>query len=388
MPLRQFMTAPRRVFAGFALYSFAMGNIFPRMVDIRAAMGVEEGALGLALIGAPVGTLISLTFAGPLIARIGNRVTLLAAIALLALLYSVAVWAPSPLPFFLLLIPAGLMIGAIEIVLNLEADRVEHAEGRRIMNRAHAFWSFGFFGAGLFGAAMAGLGLSPQLHLALVVPITLAGLALFMADFQPAPPRPEVEGARAPRFAAPTWPILVLVAVTLSAMLLEGGSIDWAAIYMADTFQAGGFLSGLAVAIVAGFQAVTRFFADAYVERHSPASVARLLLAVLLAGNLIVVFSPSAYLSLAGFALIGIGASVMFPLAMSAAAQRTDRPAAINVAAMAQFGFMIFLLAPPILGFVAEHFGIRAAFGLGLPLILLSFLTVRALDEGALPARA
>jgi MFS family permease len=62
----------------------------------------------------------------------------------------------------------------------------------------------------------------------------------------------------------------------------------------------------------------------------------------------------------------------MFPLAMSAAAQRSDRPAATNVAALAQISFVSFLLAPPLLGFVAEHRGIRWTFAVGLPLVLLS----------------
>jgi len=64
----------------------------------------------------------------------------------------------------------------------------------------------------------------------------------------------------------------------------------------------------------------------------------------------------------------------MFPLAMSAAAQRTDRPSAINVAALAQFSFIAFLLGPPLLGFVAEYAGLRWTFGVILPLVLLSFL--------------
>ena len=49
---------------------------------------------------------------------------------------------------YALLLPAGLCIGAVEIVVNLEADRLEHQTGRRFMNRAHAFWSVGFFAAG------------------------------------------------------------------------------------------------------------------------------------------------------------------------------------------------------------------------------------------------
>ena len=75
-------------------------------------------------------------------------------------------WRPNPLVFFLLLMPVGLVIGCIEMIINLEADRTEHLVGFRIMNRAHAFWSIGFFAAGLFGAWMAQLGISPQVHLA------------------------------------------------------------------------------------------------------------------------------------------------------------------------------------------------------------------------------
>jgi MFS family permease len=88
---------------------------------------------------------------------------------------------------------------------------------------------------------------------------------------------------------------------------------------------------------------------------------------------------------LLGFALLGVGSSAIFPLAMSAAAQRTDRPAAVNVAALAQTSFVTFLLAPPILGFIAEHWGIRWSFGIGLPLVVLSFAFVGALGKKPIP---
>ena len=96
------------------------------------------------------------------------------------------------------------------------------------------------------------------------------------------------------------------------------------------------------------------------------------------------VFSPVWPVALFGFACLGIGSSVIFPLAMSAAAQLTDRPAGINVASLAQFSFVVFLLAPPLLGFVAEHAGIRYAYGLCLPLIVISFLCLPSLKQNKL----
>ena len=169
------------------------------------------------------------------------------------------------------------------------------------MNRAHSFWSIGFFAAGLAGAAVAQLGLSPQLHLALVVPVAVVAVALLLGGYQPAPKRAAEDKEATPRFARPTAAILVLVGVTLSAMLMEGASMDWSAIYMRNVFDSGPFLAGFAVAAFAFSQATTRFFADSFVDRHSPTTVARFLICVMAVGVLLVFFSPAPLVSLLGF---------------------------------------------------------------------------------------
>ncbi len=372
-----------RLYAGFMLHAIAMGSIFPRMADIKLQLGVGEKILGFSLIGVPTGTLLALTLAAPLVEGFGFRRTLLGGIPLVALLYALAVHAATPLLFFLALVPIGFLLGCIEIVLNTEADRVEHMLKRRIMNRAHSFWSFGFFGAGLAGAGMAQLGLSPQLGLALVVPVVATGVALLLGNFEAAPARTVEDEHARPRFSFPSVAIFGLVAVTLSAMLMEGAGIDWSAIYMRNIFDAGPFMAGVAVAAVALSQALARFFADGFIETHSPAAVSRILSVVLFVGTGLAFFALSPLVSLISFALIGIGCSVMFPLAISAAAQMTDRPAAINVASMVQTSFVIFLLGPPLLGSLGEHFGAAWIFGFGAPLAILSFLTAGALGEKA-----
>ena len=361
-----------------------MGNIFPRMPDIKAAMGVAEGALGFSLMGVPLGTMISLSLAGPTLERIGFRRSLLILMPLVSIFYAIAVFAVLPPLFFVLLIPIGVLIGCIEIVLNVEADRTEKLVERRIMNRAHAFWSFGFFGAGFFGATMAHLGISPQLHLALVVPISIVGIALFLGKFQPAPKRFEESSEKKPIFSIPTWAVLVLVGVTLPAMLMEGAGIDWSAIYMHNTFASDPFVAGAAVAAGALAQAITRFFVDGFIDKHSPASVARFLLWGLFAGIVLVFFPLWPSLSLVGFGLMGFGTSAIFPMAISAAAQRTDRPSVINVASLVQFAFTVFLVGPPLLGTVVEHWGITWAFGIALPLVVFSLVKAGALGTKTL----
>jgi MFS family permease len=347
-------------------------------------MGVEEGAFGFGLIGAPVGTLISLTLAPPLLEKIGYRRAILWLIPVLSVFYAIATLAPNPLWFFTLLLPVGLTLGCIEIILNLEADRTEHMVGRRIMNRAHAFWSFGFFGAGLAGGLIAQQGISPQVHVFGMIPVTVILTVLILGRFNPAPAR---TGSHAdePKFAAPTLGIMTLVAVTLAAMAMEGGYMDWSVIYMHDIYNSAPLTAALAVTLGALLQGITRFFADGFVERYSPVLVARVLLGVMTVGILFVFFPMAEWTSLLGFALLGVGSSAIFPLAMSAAAQRTDRSAAVNVAALAQTSFVTFLLAPPILGFIAQHWGITWSFGVGLPLVILSFAFTHVLGHKPLP---
>ena len=374
------LCAEWRVFAAFFLYAFSLGGIFPRLGEIQRGMGVGEGALGLALIGTAAGTLVSLSLASRLLERIGYRCALLVLVPMVAVFFALASWASGPLLLFCCLVPAGLCIGLVEVVVNVEADRVEHQLGRRIMNRAHAFWSFGFFAAGLVGAGLAQLGISPQWHLAAIVPVVVVATGLLLGRFSPAPLR-ESSTEEAAHFARPTWAIMALVCVTLSAMLLEGAGADWSAIYMRNVFEAAPWVCGLAVAAGAFTQAVMRFFADGLVERFSPVVFARSLLTVLGCGALLVMLAPGPAWALLGLGMVGAGTSGIFPLAMSAAAQRTDRPATVNVAALAQISFVVFLLGPPLLGQVAEHFGVRFVYGVCLPFVLLSLVSAGALGQ-------
>ena len=318
------MPQHRRVFACFFLYSFCMGGFFPRLAEIQHAMGVGEGPFGLALIGVAAGTLISLTFGANVIERLGHRRTLLWLLPCLPIFYVLASLATSPLIMFCCLFPAGLLIGSVEVVVNLEADRAEHQSGRRLMNRSHAFWSIGFFTAAALGALMAYLGVTPLQHLSGVVVLGLLGTALLLGKFEAAPLREADHNhadAEPQRLALPTAAILVLVVVTLPAMVLEGAGFDWSAIYMRNVFGTNAFWGGVAVATGAAAQALTRYFADGFVERHSPVTVARILVSVLAVGDVLVFVSPVPWLSLLGFALLGVGSSAIFPLAMSAAAQ-------------------------------------------------------------------
>ena len=142
---------------------------------------------------------------------------------------------------------------------------------------------------------------------------------------------------------------------------------------MRDVFVAVPFIGRLALVFSSTAQAFTRFYSDAFVDRHGPVRVAQIMLLVLGAGALAVTVSSGWFIALVGFALMGAGNAVIVPLAVSAAAARTDRPAAINVATLTQLSWVAFFAGPPLIGMLAEHVDMRLTFGAALPLIAVSF---------------
>ncbi|MCR6635705.1 MFS transporter [Devosia sp.] len=364
------MIAPQhRIYASFFLFAVTTGALMARLPDIQTHFGISEGQLGLTMIGMAIGSLISLTFGPPVVEKLGFRKTALFTVLGPALLFATIPWLPVAPAMFAVLFLAGLLAGALEINLNVEIDRLEVQTGQRFMNRAHGFWSVGFFVTALFGAMIRQSGLSAGLHLGIVavIVVVVAGYLLFSATEAPKPAK--VEG-QSHGFAFPNLGLLPLCLIGFAAFLVEGAGIDWSAIYMRNVFAVEPFIGGMGLTLFAFFMAAMRLSADPIVARFGPRNVAMVMLTAASFGALLVGTAPTAALALVGFALMGAGCSAVYPLAVSAAAQRTDRPAAVNVAAIGQVSFVVFFLAPPLLGFVAEFLGIRWSYLICLPLLL------------------
>jgi len=382
-----------RLYACFFLFAVALGALISRMPDLQHSLELTESQLGLTLIGMAIGSLISLTLSSPLIAHLGARATAFITVLGTAALYALIPWLPNAPLVFTAFFAAGLLAGALEINLNVEIDRTEAQLGRGIMSRAHGFWSLGFFVTALVASFVRQLGVSMHVHvgLAFVVVLVVAGLAI--SGMRNAPVRPSSMEGKAPLVAFPTLGLASLCIIGIAAFLVEGAGIDWSAIYMRDVFAVSPFVGGLGLSFFTFCMAVARLFIDPVVDRFGSRAVATVLLLLSALGLLAVGLAPHPYVALFGFALMGAGCSAVYPLAVSAAAQRTDRPAQVNVAALGQVTFIVFFLAPPLLGFAAEYLGIRNSYLICLPAVALGLVSVKALNgrtvrEPAVPATA
>ena len=374
-----FQTKPNEaVFVSFFLYAFSLGTLFPRLGDLQTQMGIDKATLGFALIGLPFGVQVTLLFADRIVRKVNFRMILIIGLPLLSISQCLSALMQSPYLFAGILIVGGASIAVVEVAVNLEADRIEASFGRRIMNRSHAYWSFGFLGAGIIGAGFSQLGISPFLHFVATTFVITIVTALLFIKYVAAKPRRESPPQKK-LFVWPSKSIFFLVVFSLSAMLVEGASIDWSVIFMRDIFNTVPLISGLSLALAAIAQGIVRYFADQFVDQYGPEKVSFYSLNSMVLGVALVVFSPNPFTALLGFLLLGGGSAVIFPLAMSAAARDSEKTPEENVASLAQFVFVVFLLAPPILGFIGEYFGLRWSFALCFPFLIASMLSISAL---------
>ncbi len=213
----------------------------------------------------------------------------------------------------------------------------------------------------------------------------IAGVIVF-SKIENAPQRAESHDGEMPLIAFPTAGLLPLCLIGAAPLLVEGAGIDWSAIYMRDVFDVRALHRRASPSPSSRCSwrwrgSTWTRWSTASARGWSPAS----LLGVAALGLILVGLSPHPYVSLFGFLLMGLGCSSVYPLAVSAAAQRTDRPASVNVASLGQMTFTVFFLGPPLLGFVAEHFGIRSSYFVVVPLVVAAMLVINALAPRPVP---
>ena len=363
-----------RVVALFFVHALALGAIQTRIPDMQLLLGLSEAELGLVLMGQPLGALTMFLFSSRIIEHFSPRLVILVMMPLVTISAALITVILSPLAMFALLALNGVGFSLTNIAINVEADRIEAASGTRIMNTCHGAWSIGFLVTSLLGAALRGFDVAPWIHLWSLVP--LVGVLIFMVVApMPVTPARAHAGDNKRRLAWPTLATLGLVAFGLGAGLTEGAARAWSIIYLRDSFEVAAWIESLALPALLVTMSVGRLLADRWIDRFGPVHVARALAAIAIAGLVLLMAAPNAYLALAGFGLIGLGICVLYPLMLSAAARLGDRPASENVAATTLIFQLVNLGAPVLIGAVAGAFDLRTAFGLLLPLLVMTWLT-------------
>jgi MFS family permease len=388
-PLSERRPADRVVWAVaavFALNGLMMGASVARVPALRDQVGASASQLGLALVAVGVGSLLAMPWTGRLVRRWGSARVVRAAALLTAAGWIVAGLSGSVLALGVVLLVTGAGIGVWDVAMNVQGHRVEQRDGRSWMPRLHAAFSAGaVLGAGLAALAVT-LGAGPALQFAVVSAGWAAGVLWCVRPFLPdaedvTKPAPATAGRNAepagPRRSLWSVPaVLVLGVVMIGTAFGEGAANDWLALMLVDTREASQSLAALAYA---GFNAAMfagRLAGGPAIERWGRARVLRVCGAIAAVGVLVLCLVPFLPVALVGAALWGLGLSVVFPAAISAAGEIVPGRGADAIAVVSTIGYGGFLLGPPFLGLLADAVALDRA--LLLVAVLAALISVLA----------
>ncbi|MFZ7087169.1 MFS transporter [Curtobacterium sp. RRHDQ10] len=376
------------VFVVFTLSGLAIATWLGRVPSVRDALHASTFDMGVLVVGMSVGSIAGLTVAGHIVARLGARRSVeIAAACLIVGMITASLAVTMDWGFWTIwvcLLAFGFGNGLADVSMNVSGAAVERKGGRSIMPLFHAAFSLGTLAGAALGSLAEALDVPVALHLGVVG--VLVGVAMVVAvrsfgeeritdpvgtDTSPVP----VPVSRWAVWAAPGTILIGLIALGMA--LAEGSANDWLALAMVDghglTNAAGTatlsvFVAAMTVGRVLGVFVLDRF-------GRVPVLRASALLAVI--GMAMLIFIPSVPLAIAGVVLWGAGASLGFPVAMSAAAD-DPRVAAARVSAVATIGYVAFLAGPPLIGFLGGVVGLLDAL-----LLVFVFVIVAGIVSGA-----
>lgn len=386
------LAARNAVFLTFALSGTTFATFASRIADTKAALGLTAGQLGLTLLAASAGSLTALPSAGRVADRVGAVRTIqlgmtLAFSGLLVVAVGVNL-AHARLLVAVGLFLVGIGVGLWDVAMNLEGAAVERLLGKTVMPRFHAAFSGGTVLAALIGAGMSWGRVPLLVHFAAVVlvsvPLGLWALRAFMPREAETGAAGAAEDGVAPVVPRSAWlepRTLMIGLVVLAAAFTEGTANDWVSVGFVEGHGVPPWAGVLAFASFLSFMTIGRLAGTRLLDHYGRVPVLRATFAMAAVGSLLVIFGPMpvAYL---GTAVWGVGASLGFPVGMSASADDPARAAA-RMSVVATLGYTAFIAGPPLLGFLGDHFSVLRALLAVTVVVGLAMLVIPATREPA-----
>ena len=348
----------------FATNGVAFAGWLARAPAVRDGLDLSVAGFGLLLLCLSAAAIAAIPLAGPLVQRVGPARAVL--IGSTSMVLGLTGLATGTLIGSVALAGSGLVLVGMgnstwDVAMNVEAADVERRLGRTIMPRFHAGFSLGtVLGAG-FSAAAAATGLPIWAQLYLTAVLAAAVTAPTVRRFLPYRRLPA--GEKPAMSVRQAWrePRTVLIGlIMLGFGFTEGTANDWVAITLVDGYHAADTVGAIAFGSFVTAMTLGRLFGAHAIERWGRVATLRLTAVSAAVGLLLVALGLSVPVALIGALLWGAGSSLGFPIGMSAAADDPAR-AAIRVSVAGSIGYGAFLAGPPLIGFLAQHFGVLRA---------------------------
>ena len=364
-------TAWFAIAAVFFVNGVTLASWISRIPTLTERLDLSPGQVGFALMALAAGALVAFPITGRLVDTRSSAFTVVSFGLVMILSLPFVGVAPQLLTLFVALFVLGFGNGGMDVSMNAQGVQVERFVSRSIISSLHGCFSLGAFMGAAIGAGVAQLGTPPLVHFLGVSVFGLAALSWIRRWLIPDTKDPRKSDAAA-ALVVPPRSLWLLGALALCASVGEGAIADWGGLYLREVLEASSGVAALGFAAFSVAMLIGRFSGDALVRRFGAPRLVRAggTVAALGLGVALLVNQPG--IMLLGFAAVGLGLSIVYPLVFSAAGNHPTVSAGRAVASVATVGYGGFLAGPPILGWLAELTSLRAMMGF---VVLLAALT-------------
>ncbi|WP_428230589.1 MFS transporter [Flavobacterium sp.] len=369
-----------RIRFAVGMFYFGMGLSFAtwasRIPDIKTALHLTEGDLGSILFALPVGQLIIMPFSGKMVTKFGSHRILVFSLIMYVLCLANLGLATSALQLSLGLFLFGVFGNLANIAVNTQGVYTEVLFKKTIMSSFHGMWSFAGFTGALVGLGMLTLKLTPLHHFLIVGGIVLVMVAFNFKFLVKAKEKIKHKTAEKKKlFVKPDSSLLWLGVIGFCSMASEGVMFDWSGVYFKDVVKAPGPLVILGYTSFMIMMASGRFLGDGLINKFGRERVMQISGIMISVGLFTAVFLPFIIPCTLAFMLVGLGVATIVPTVYSMAGKNPTVPPGEALTIVSSVSFLGFLMGPPVIGHIAEAFGLQFSFAfIGIFGVLIAFM--------------
>lgn len=378
----------------FFVFGFGIMAWVPRFPEVKANLGLSNGAFGTLLTTGSIGAFLGLLTVGHIVHKVGVFKVSIASTLLLYGTFAAVVHVKSPIYFALCNVVIAFAVTAQHVAFNTQAFEVQEKAGSHIITSSAGYWSSGaLVTAGVSGLMVGKVGLA--LHIDIIAILSTAVTIYLLLKLNPvlvkANTHPETDYKIKDIFTSfyIDWPASLGIAAVLSMEFAVG---DWATIFTKERL---GIDSGLSAApyifftffIIVGRLKFYKLLSRYPVEHLSRISVfssgAIFILLISIATHLPASAKWASFaLFILAFSVAGLGTSFVAPNFSKAAVRRSPNPSSVVVG---QFGVMNNLIGTAfkwvIAGAIALTGSVALAFMIPAVLMIISGYFTYVMDE-------
>ena len=357
MSIRTDIRISRAPLLGFIAIGLVWAGISAQIPDLKAQIKASDADLGLISLVASLGALSAMWLA-PLFDRVFRAASLQVctaamAVALLLPGYAQGIWF---FTFGLMMVSAG--TGIADVLMNARISETESAARRSLMNLNHAIFSFAYAGAAILTGFAREAGLGPVTIFSII-----CGAILLMCLWMRAPHKITPQDTVLDMHPAPRGIVWIGGLVVLAALMAEQATEGWSALHLERTLGAGAAEGSFGPAVLGLTMGFGRLFGHVLAARVRDTVMITVACLISAAGLALAAFAPNILVAYFGFGIMGLGISVVMPLALALVGRVVPPDARVHALSRTSLiGYGAYFIGPAMIGFASEACSLSVAF--------------------------